>query len=324
MCTSSLENKWAAQSEMLIHRVAKNRKKLLPWAAREKLTCYRLYDRDIPELPIAVDWYDGRLHISLYETQSPSESGRETHLAFLSNELAGSLGIHTDNVFLKFRRRAPGGTQYTPLDCRRDFIPVKEGELTFLVNLSDYVDTGLFLDHRILRRMVREEAKGKRFLNLFAYTGSFSVYAAAGGAKGTTTIDLSNTYLEWAKKNMRQNGFVGDTHQFVRDDILSALEGGGVHGVYDLVVMDPPAVSKSKSMLRSLDVDRDHPTLLNGLLRSVSPGGVVYFSNNLKKFKLRADEIDCDQIVEITDKTRPFDFRAAHVHRAFRLTKRSR
>jgi 23S rRNA G2069 N7-methylase RlmK/C1962 C5-methylase RlmI len=317
-----VDEKWAAQATMLLNRVAKNRGRLVPWAERERITCYRLYDRDIPELPLVVDWYDGRLHISLYETPSAPESNQESQASYFGEKLAKYLDVEPKNVFVKFRRRAAGGTQYTPLDHQRHLIPVKEGGLTFLVNLSDYVDTGLFLDHRILRRMVTAEAKGKRFLNLFAYTGAFSVYAAAGGAATTTTVDLSNTYLEWAEKNMRQNGFFCAAHQFIRDDILGALEDGRMRGTYDLVIIDPPTISKSKSMPRSLDIERDHPVLLNGVLSRVSEGGTVFFSNNLKKFRLRADEIHCADITNITDKTRPFDFRSPFVHHSFRLLKR--
>jgi 23S rRNA G2069 N7-methylase RlmK/C1962 C5-methylase RlmI len=318
------DEKWAGQATMLINRIAKNQRRLQPWADREQITCYRLYDRDIPELPLAVDWYDGKLHISLFETASAPESEQEAQVFYFGDKLQAALDVEAKNIFVKFRRRAAGGTQYTPLDHQRHLIPVRESGLTFLVNLTDYVDTGLFLDHRILRRTVMAEAKGKRFLNLFAYTGAFSVYAAAGGAASTATVDLSNTYLEWAEKNMRQNGFVGPAHQYIRDDILGALEQGRVEGIFDLVVIDPPTISKSKAMPRPLDIDRDHPVLLNGVLRCVAEGGTVFFSNNLKKFKLRADDIDCDDIVEITNKTRPFDFRSPFVHHAFRLTKKKK
>ena len=308
-------------AEMLINRVQKNRRRLKPWAKREQISSFRLYDRDIPEIPLAVDWYDGRLHIALYERAKLPEAQQEAWVTHLANALGQALSVSASNIYIKLRRRAEGGTQYRPLDTRKELIEVQESGLTFLVNLSDYVDTGLFLDHRILRRTVLSEAKQKRFLNLFAYSGSFSVYAAAGGAESTVTVDLSNTYLDWAEKNMRRNGFAGAEHRFIRDDILSALENNRIPGTYDIIVVDPPTVSKSKSMSRDLDIQRDHVALLNGALRCTSPGGTVFFSNNLKKFKLNSEEIECDNIQNITEKTRPFDFRSPFVHHSFRLTK---
>ena len=310
-------------AEMLINRVQKNRRRLRPWAIREQVSCFRLYDRDIPEIPLAVDWYDGRLHIALYERAELQAEQQEAWVTHLAGALGQALEVPARDIYIKLRRRAEGGTQYRPLDARKELIEVQESGLTFLVNLSDYLDTGLFLDHRILRRTVRNEAKQKRFLNLFAYTGSFSVYAAAGGAESSATVDLSNTYLDWAEKNMQRNGFVGAGHRFIRDDILSALENNRIPGMYDLIVIDPPTVSKSKSMSRDLDIQRDHVALLNGALRCTSPGGTVFFSNNLKKFKLNREDIECDDIQNITDKTRPFDFRSPFVHHSFRLTKRS-
>jgi 23S rRNA (guanine2445-N2)-methyltransferase / 23S rRNA (guanine2069-N7)-methyltransferase len=319
----NIDEKWATQSKMLVNRVEKNFRRLGPWAKREQLTCFRIYDRDIPEIPLAADWYDGRLHISFYEREATLEAARQKQQrGYLATTLGRALGVEPENIFVKSRRRAAGGTQYKPLDAGHNLIPVKENGLTFFVNLTDYVDTGLFLDHRMLRRTVMREAKNKRFLNLFAYTGAFSVYAAAGGARSTVTVDLSYTYLDWAQKNMLENGFWGENHQFVRDDILSALLEPGGRETYDLVVLDPPTVSKSKSMARDLDIQRDHPALLNGVLRRLFPGGTVYFSTNFKKFKLRRDEIDCDDILEITEQTRPFDFRNRFVHHCFRLTRK--
>ena len=312
---------YQATAAMLVNRVRKNRRRLAPWASREQISCYRLYDRDIPEIPLAVDWYDGRLHIALYERASLPEAQRENWIGHLADALGQALNVPFRNIYIKLRRRAEGGTQYSPLDSRKELIEVQESGLTFLVNLSDYVDTGLFLDHRILRRTVQNESRNKRFLNLFAYTGTFSVYAAAGGAASTVTVDLSNTYLEWAEKNMHRNGFVGAAHRFVKDDILSAFENDRVSGTYDLVVIDPPTVSKSKSMARDLDIQRDHVALLNSALRRTAPGGTVFFSNNLKKFKIDRSRIECDDIRDITDKTRPFDFHSPFVHHSFRLTK---
>lgn len=318
-----IDAKWEIQSEMFLNRMKKNRRRLLPWAKKERITCFRVYDRDIPEIPLVVDWYDGRLHVALYEKPADDEAAQILWTSYLARAAAENLGVPANAVFIKVRKRALGGTQYKPLDLSGQLFAVQESDLSFLVNLTDYVDTGLFLDHRILRRMVMKASLGKRVLNLFSYTGTFSVYAAAGGALSTTTVDLSNTYLEWAKKNMGRNGFSGDAHQFVREDILGALGEDRLGGNYDLVILDPPTVSKSKSMSQDLDIQRDHPLLLNAVLRRVSPGGMVFFSTNFKKFKFHREAVDCEDIADISDQTRPFDFRSPFVHHSFRLIRKS-
>jgi 23S rRNA G2069 N7-methylase RlmK/C1962 C5-methylase RlmI len=314
-----VEEDWRRQLEMLANRIVKNRRRLKPWVRREGIHCYRVYDRDIPEIPLTVDWYQGRLHIADFSGHQKDEATRKRRRGQIAERLAGALSIKTTDIFVKFHMKAAGGTQYPKVAHKGRRIPVQEGELEFLVNLSDFVDTGLFLDHRNTRKMVRDEAEGKRCLNLFAYTGAFSVYAAAGGAAQTVTVDLSNTYLEWAEENMRRNGFRGPRHRFVRDDILLTLESRAMAGTYDLVIVDPPTVSKSKAMRRPFDVQRDHVLILNRVLERVSSGGVVYFSTNAQRFKLRKDEITCGSIKEITEDTVPLDFRNRRAHRCWRL-----
>ncbi len=309
-----------ARAEMLLNRVEKNRRRLRSWLRQEGVTCYRLYDRDIPEIPLIVDWYDGRLHVARLGRRDDAGFGPEQTRAVVRG-LAEGLGVSPREVFIKQRVRGKGGTQYTPLGASGRRVEVAEDGLRFLVNLSDYLDTGLFLDHRPTRRRVRGEADGKRFLNLFAYTGSFTVHAAAGGAAETTSVDLSNTYLDWARENLRLNGFEGDRHRFVRDDILGALEARRVEGRYDLAVIDPPTVSRSKAMARPFDVQRDHPLLLGRVLERITPGGVVYFSSNLKRFRLTAGELGCREISDISEETIPPDFRNRSVHKCFRLVK---
>jgi 23S rRNA G2069 N7-methylase RlmK/C1962 C5-methylase RlmI len=200
---------------------------------------------------------------------------------------------------------------------------VRENGLKFLVNLSDYLDTGLFLDHRVTRSLVRSEAAGKRFLNLFAYTGAFTVYAAAGGAASTTTVDLSNTYLRWAKQNLRLNGFTGQAHRLARDDARKFLEYHPPGPAYDLAVVDPPTFSRSKKLDRDWDIQRDHAELLNRLLRLMTPGGAIYFSTNFRTFKLAADELRRAETREITRQTIPPDFRESRIHRCWRIVKAS-
>lgn len=314
-------HKWTAQAEMLVNRIRKNRRRLKSWIRTNRITCYRLYNRDIPEIPLAVDWYDGRLHIASYRKSRTVDRAPREWLDHLASHLAAALSVPAQAVFVKERRQAPGGTQYTRLGSAKQRFTVQENDLSFIVNLSDYLDTGLFLDHRETRRRVMADAKDKRFLNLFAYTGAFTVYAAAGGARETTSVDLSNTYLDWAKENMAQNGFSGETHRFVRDDILSTLESGRLDTPYDLVVIDPPTVSVSKAMSRTFDVQQDHGLLLSCVLERIPAGGVIYFSNNFKKFKLSPDSFGCTDIVDLTEITAPPDYGGKFAHHCYRMTK---
>ncbi len=304
--------------EMLVNRIQKNRRRLRSWIKSEEITCFRLYDRDIPEIPLTIDWYEGRLCVARYEKgeSSPSDEGWVSPVLGIVGE---ALGVAPDHVYVRSRRRGPGGSRYSRRATERDFFLVREAGKKFRINLADYLDTGLFLDHRATRKMVGLEAAGKRFLNLFAYTGAFSVYAAAAGAVGTTTVDMSNTYLDWARRNMAINGFDGREHQFVRDDIFSALDERRVEGEYDLVVFDPPTVSKSKRMKRDLDIQRDYAWMLNRILEICAPGAVIYFSTNFKKFRFDEAKVKCEQIVEISEKTIPPDFRDERVHRCWRL-----
>ena len=313
------ENRWLRQAEMLINRIAKNRRRLLPWLEQENISCYRIYDRDIPEIPLAVDWYEGRLLVADFSNREETGKMRRARLKMITEHLSRGLGISAGDIFVRFHSREKGGTQYLGHGQRCKRVRVKEGGLDFLVNLEDYLDTGLFLDHRKTRQLVRNEAHGKRFLNLFAYTGAFSVYAAAGGAATTTTVDLSNTYLDWAKENMRLNGFTGQNHAFIRDDILGSLEKGMVSGTYDLVVVDPPTVSKGKAMARDFNIQRDHPLVLNRLSRHVAPRGVIYFSTNFKRFTLATNDLLCEKVTEITNEIISRDFSARRGLRCWRI-----
>lgn len=307
-------------ADMLANRVRRNLRRLEPWAAREGITCFRIFDRDIPEIPLAVDLYEGRLHAAVY-ARGPAAA---PHPDFgpLVAALARALGVPERGVFIKTRERQKAGAQYDRMASRHAVFDVGEGGLSFRVNLSDYLDTGLFLDHRRTRAMIRAEAAGKRFLNLFSYTGAFSVYAAAGGARSTTSVDLSNTYLAWARANLARNGFTGPAHRLVRDDVMGFLahhrppEGG-----YELAVVDPPTVSRSKKMERKLDLERDHAEILNLTLDLCRKGARVYFATNFRKLKLRGPAIACSKIEDITGETAPFDFRDDRIHRTWRLVK---
>jgi 23S rRNA (guanine2445-N2)-methyltransferase / 23S rRNA (guanine2069-N7)-methyltransferase len=225
-------------------------------------------------------------------------------------------------VFLKVRRPQKGSAQYEKLASRQQFHEVMEGGHRFLVNFSDYLDTGLFLDHRITRAMLSELASSKRFLNLFAYTGSGTVYAAAGGAVATTTVDMSNTYTDWAKRNMTINGFTGEQYEYVQANCLEWLDTAAGSRRYGLIFLDPPSFSTSKRMDGTFDVQRDHVALLNKTLKLLEPDGMLIFSNNLRSFKLDYDSFSGFAIKDISKATLPKDFeRNPKIHQCWRICK---
>jgi 23S rRNA (guanine2445-N2)-methyltransferase / 23S rRNA (guanine2069-N7)-methyltransferase len=308
-------------------RLAKRFKHLSKWARRIGTDAFRIYDRDIPEIPLVIDWYAGWLHAAEYER--PHERTEIEHDVWLDRMIeaaAGELGVAHDRTFLKVRRRQREGGQYEKVDGRQALLQVREGGLSFEVNLSDYLDTGLFLDHRLTRAMVREETAGKRMLNLFSYTGSFSVHAAAGGATETVSVDLSNTYLDWTRTNLSLNGFKdAGRHRIVRDDARAFLEHRARRGepLFDLVVADPPTFSRSARSELPWDVERDHAELLALVARNLSPGGIVYFSTNFRRFHLAEQSLAADfSFREITNRTIPEDFRNERIHRAWRMVRR--
>jgi len=314
---------------MFANRLRKNLKHLGHWLSHNDIRCYRLYDADLPEYAFAVDVYAGNaeidqrwVHVQEYAAPGSVDPAKvATRRGEALSVIPEVLGITGAQLFFKLRRRQKGSDQYEKLAARGHFQEVIEAGNRFLVNFEDYLDTGLFLDHRKTRRLIRQEASGKRFLNLFAYTGAFSVHAAAGDAIATTTVDLSNTYLQWAKDNMSINGFTGVHHTYLRADVLGALEQKKIHGEFDLIVVDPPTVSKSKAMARSFDVQRDHPFILNGLRHHLAPEGAIYFSTNYRKFKLDADALAFGGITDITAKIASPDFRSPHALRCWRITR---
>ena len=308
-------------------RLAKRFKHLSKWARRQGIEAFRLYDRDIPEVPLVIDWYAGWLHAAEYER--PHERTEIEHEVWLSRMIeaaAAELGVPMQQAFLKARRRQRAGGQYEKVGQQQTLLTVRERGLALAVNLSDYLDTGLFLDHRQTRALVREEAQGKRFLNLFCYTGSFSVYAADGGAAETTSVDLSNTYLDWTRTNLAANGFKdAGRHRTVRDEARGFLEHRGRRSEppFDLVVADPPTFSRSAKSDVPWDVERDHAELLALVAQNLSPGGIVYFSTNFRRFHLAEEQVAASySIREITRQTLPEDFRNERIHRAWRLVKR--
>jgi 23S rRNA (cytosine1962-C5)-methyltransferase len=314
---------------MLANRLQRIYRHLRKWARRTDVACFRIYEKDIPDQPLIVDWYDGRaLVYAMNRKKDETEAQRWAWLADVEMEVREALDLPEpadeadDRLFFKERRRKKAGEQYQKLaEERREFVVPEQGQ-RFIVNLSDYHDTGLFLDHRNTRRLVREEAEGKRFLNLFAYTGTFTVYAAAGGAASTTTVDISNTYLEWAARNFELNGLNEGTNRIERADVLQWLPQAAREGrKWDLIVLDPPTFSNSKKMRDFLDVGRQHPELINGCLRLLPPGGALYFSTNYRGFELNESALAPCEPVEITKLTVPEDYRNKKIHRCWRITR---
>jgi len=230
-------------------------------------------------------------------------------------------GVEKENVFLKLRERQKGEQQYSKLKQEKKELIVDENGLSFIVNLSDYLDTGLFLDHRLTRKMVKEMSDGKRVLNLFAYTGSFSVYAASGNAQKVTTVDLSKTYINWAKRNLTYNKLYDDTkHEFIQEDVLQYLKTIPLAS-YDLIILDPPTFSNSKKMEDIFDIQRDHVSIINQCLNILDENGILIFSTNYRGFELETDKLLSQKIKDITKQTTPFDFEGKLKRKCFRIEK---
>lgn len=279
-------------------------------AKRMGVTCFRLYDHDLPEFPFCIEIYGDKIYVAEYKRRhGMEEAAHEAWLGKCITVISETSGIGEKDIFLKLRQRKPGrGGQYQKTGEQQPGFIVEENGLKFIVNLSDYLDTGLFLDHRKTRELVKTEVKDKKVLNLFSYTGSFSVYAAAGGATIVETVDLSKTYLDWAKKNMQLNGFADEgKYKFTQADVLQYLQTLPPES-FDCIILDPPTFSNSKRMEDILDIQRDHVKLLNDCLRILKPGGKIYFSTNYTKFVLDKNAISSSDIKDITRQTTPFDF----------------
>jgi 23S rRNA (cytosine1962-C5)-methyltransferase len=307
---------------MFENRLRKNAKHFRKWARAQGLTAFRVYDRDIPEYPYAVDLYADRAHVVEYPRrkalkQGGTEAQREEVLAAVT----AVLGIPPEHLYVKTHTPQPWGrSQYERVAHGTERLVVEEQGLKFWVNLGDYLDTGLFMDHRNTRARVREEARGKRFLNLFAYTGSFTVYAAAGGAASTVTVDLSGTYLDWAEDNLALNGLADARHTLIRADAKAWVAAQREEPErYDLVVCDPPSFSTSKRMAGTFDVQRDHVRLLGDLRELLAPGGVLYFSTNFLGFELKESAVRGLEVEELTPASIPEDFHRKEIHRCWRL-----
>ncbi|MFP5431051.1 MAG: bifunctional 23S rRNA (guanine(2069)-N(7))-methyltransferase RlmK/23S rRNA (guanine(2445)-N(2))-methyltransferase RlmL [Gammaproteobacteria bacterium] len=309
-----------AEAEPFANRLRKNLKTAQKQAEAENVYCYRVYDADMPEFNLAVDVYEGQLHVQEYappKSVDPEKAEARFKLALIA--IRHVFGLHREQVFIKVRSRQKGNQQYEKKGSKGKFVEVREGHAWLLVNLTDYLDTGLFLDHRPLRLRMAEECRGKHFLNLFAYTGVASVHAALAGAASTVTVDLSPTYLAWAERNFALNGIPPENHYFEQGDSIQWLRD--CQEKFDLIFLDPPTFSNSKRTPGVFDVQEDHVELVELCMRRLSPGGVLYFSNNFRKFKLDEQALQRFRIEEISAQTIGFDFaRNPGIHRCWRIT----
>ena len=307
--------------QMFANRLQKNLKALGKWVKREGIDCYRVYDADMPEYSMAIDLYHDWVHVQEYA--APKSVDPEKASARMFDALAAipqALNIDKSRVIVKRRERQSGTKQYERQSAQGKFTEVMEGGVKLLVNLTDYLDTGLFLDHRPIRMRIQKEAAGKRFLNLFCYTATASVHAAKGGARSTTSVDLSKTYLDWARRNLSLNGF-SDKNRLEQGDVMAWLDA--CREEYDLIFIDPPTFSNSKRMEGIFDVQRDHVQLLDLAMARLAPGGVLYFSNNFRKFVLDEHLAARYAVEEITASTIDPDFaRNSKIHRAWKITAR--
>lgn len=309
-------------AEAFANRLAKNRKQLAPWAAREQISCYRVYDQDIPDYAVAVDVYGEHAHVQEYAAPKEIEAERaESRLRDVMAVVPEVLGIPREQVHLKIRERSRGGSQYGKQAATGKLLEVREGPARFFVNLTDYLDTGLFLDHRLTRARVGQLARGRRFLNLFAYTGSATVHAVKGGALATTTVDMSPTYTAWARKNFDLNGITGPEHRLITAECRAWMAQELRR--YGLIFLDPPTFSNSKRMEDSFDLQRDHVQLIREAVRLLERGGILVFSNNNRRFRLDTEALAELAITDITRETIPRDFaRNPRIHQCWQIERR--
>jgi 23S rRNA (guanine2445-N2)-methyltransferase / 23S rRNA (guanine2069-N7)-methyltransferase len=315
-------------AQMFGNRLAKNLKRLQSWAGKAGVGCYRLYDADMPEYAFAIDLYHtiepeaSWLYVQEYAAPAEIElDAVRRRRGEAMSTLTEVTGVAAERIRVRVRRRTRRGEQYDKVDDQASYHVVQEGGLRFRVNFDDYLDTGLFLDHRLTRQRLRAAAAGKRFLNLFAYTGTATVYAVAGGASASTTVDLSNTYLDWAQRNFALNRLTGSQHQFVQADCREWLERSSRDaGRYDLIFLDPPTFSNSKRMEGVLDIERDHVSLIDACVRLLAPGGLIVFSTNAQRFRLDPELAVRLAVKDVSAATIPRDFeRNPRIHRCFEV-----
>jgi 23S rRNA (cytosine1962-C5)-methyltransferase len=313
------------KSSPLKNRIRKNYRHVRKWAKRTHTNAFRIYDRDIKEYPLAIDYYDGRFCVHYYYSGSEdTDEPRDDLYDEAVDAIRAIFNTPSDQIYWRTRIRREKTEQYEKLSVSKEFFTILEYGVKFRVNLLDYLDTGLFLDHRETRQMVASMAKGKRLLNLFAYTCSFSVHAAMAGAAFTKSVDMSNTYTAWGEENFLLNNLPLKNNPIIRADCLKFLEEEIESGAkYDLIVLDPPTISRSKKMDQMFDIQIDYIDLLSEALQLLSPGGTLFFSTNSRKFSFDESEFPSYSAFEITKKTIPIDFHDLKIHRCWKITKRT-
>ncbi len=313
---------------MFVNRLQKNLKKLRKWAKKQDINCYRIYDADLPEYAVAIDIYFGsKCWVNIQEYEAPKTIAphlANQRLAAILVQTAQVLELPSEQIFLKIRRKQKDSNQYQKQNDSNNFHTIYEQQCKLAVNFEDYLDTGLFLDHRPLRLIIQQQAQNKRFLNLFAYTGSATVHAAMGGAKTTLSVDMSNTYLDWAKRNLALNNLNGANHQFLQTDCLVWLADTApktLQAQFDLIFLDPPTFSNSKRMETNFDIQAQHALIIQQASKLLAPNGILYFSTNFKRFKLDTEALTNLNLENISAKTIPLDFsRTPKIHYCWKIS----
>ncbi|MFA6037212.1 MAG: bifunctional 23S rRNA (guanine(2069)-N(7))-methyltransferase RlmK/23S rRNA (guanine(2445)-N(2))-methyltransferase RlmL [Legionellales bacterium] len=315
----SLLPELSPESEMFANRLRKNQKSLKSWVEKNNIHAYRVYDADMPEYSVAIDCYNDWAHVQEYaapKTIDPQKA--QDRLNQILNAIPSVLNIPSDHIVVKQRRQQKDHSQYEKFAAKNQYITVEEGACKLLVNLHDYLDTGLFLDHRPMRLHLASIASGKRFLNLFCYTGAVTVHAAIGGARSSVSVDMSTTYTNWAKRNLALNGLSDTLHRVIVADCLVWLENNNEK--FDLIFLDPPTFSRSKRMDEDFDIQRDHVGLIRLCMQHLNRDGILYFSNNFRKFNLDTEALSDLEIKDITPKTIDKDFqRDPKIHHCFEI-----
>ncbi len=307
--------------EQILNRLKKNYKHRAKWARKNGFDAYRLYEKDLPDFPFLVDIYKDHVVVHFKGKKEIDEA--KGHDLLLFEAIVEVCQIPQGNIIYKERQKQGDEFKYDKKDDKGLEFIINEGELKFIVNLTKYIDTGIFLDHRPLRQKLIQEAQGKKVLNLFSYTGSLSV-ACAKGATSVTSIDMSNTYLDWAEENFKLNGLSVETNHFYREDVFKFFEKNKEKNneTFDLIIMDPPTFSQSKRMEGTLDIQRDHIQLIKGCSQILNKGGKLYFSNNLRSFKLDEELFRHYSIKELTKWSIPEDFKDMKIHCLYEITKK--
>ena len=303
------------------NRIRKNYRHLRKWAKRTQTDCFRLYDKEVRGYPLAIDFYAGRFCVHYFLRSHDNDEPPLALVEEVNQTLSSIFATTSESIFWRTRIKREKTEQYEKIDDSKEFFVVHEFGIKFRVNLLNYLDTGLFLDHRETRKMVASMAQGKRVLNLFAYTCSFSVHAAAAGAAFTKSVDMSNTYTLWGRNNFIQNALPLKNNPIIRADCLKFLDEEILSGTrYDIIIIDPPTLSRSKKMDQMFDIQIDYLSLISKALKLLLKDGVIFFSTNSRKFHFDADKFPSCSIVDISDKTIPVDFHDPKIHRCWKIS----